>query len=425
MTVSLPEDKIRQQVESRLQSLSKSVRIDGFRPGKVPQAVVRKRYEQQVREEVLGDLIQSSFYDAVRDEKLNPAGAPEIRANKLNTGEGLEYEASFEVMPEFVPMPVETLEVKKFVSVVSEDDITGMIQRLREQRKTWREVSRQSITDDRVIISFEGTMEGESFTNGRVDDFPVIIGANQMIPGFEDRLTGVEAGASLEFDLDFPAEYPGEKMAGKTGHFVVDVARVEEPVLPDLDAEFVKSFGIDSGDVEELKSDIRSNMEREMKRALGSRTKNSVMDQLYERNSISVPKVLIQDEINDLSKSHIEAAQRNRQTLDEEALKTQLEPVATRRVSLALILGKLIDAHGVKVDNARVRTAVEDLAAGYEDSDEVVRWYYGDATRLREVENMVIEDQIVDLIVDKAKATEEHIDFQNLMAAATGRPLAG
>lgn len=425
MTVIVPEDKIRKQVDSRLQSLSSKAKIDGFRPGKVPQAVVRKRYGQQVREEVVSDLIQSSFYEAVRDENLNPAGAPQIKANKIDEGEGLEYEASFEIMPEFVPMPLETLEVKRFTSSVGDADIQGMIQRLREQRKSWKSVDRASAKEDRVVIAFEGTQGEESFTNGRVEDFPVVLGSGQMIPGFEDKLTGLQAGTKLEFDIDFPAEYPGEKLAGKTGHFAVEVIKVEEAVVPELDAEFIKSFGVESGELAGFQADIRANMEREMKRALKSRTKSSVMDQLFDRNSIQLPQVLVQDELNDLLKPYHESARKHKQPLDEEAMKPQLEPLARRRVALALILGKLIDAHGVKVDPARVRSAVEDLAASYEDADEVVRWYYADPSRLREVENMVLEDQVVDLILEKAKTKEESIDFQALMTAATGASLPG
>jgi trigger factor len=425
MTVIVPEDQIRKQVDSRLQSLSSKAKIDGFRPGKVPQAVVRKRYGQEVREEVVSDIIQSSFYEAVRDEKLNPAGAPQIKANKIQEGEGLEYEASFEIMPDFVPMPLETLEVKRFTSNVRDDDIQGMIQRLQEQRKSWRSVDRTSAKDDRVVIAFEGTQGEESFTNGRVEDFPVVLGSGQMIPGFEDKLTGLETGEKLEFDIDFPAEYPGEKLAGKTGHFSVEVIKVEEAVLPELDAEFIKSFGVENGELEGFQADIRANMEREMKRALKSRTKSSVMDQLFDRNSIQLPQVLVQDELNDLLKPYHESARKHKQPLDEESMKPQLEPLARRRVALALILGKLIDAHGVKVDPGRVRGAVEDLAASYEDADEVVRWYYADPSRLREVENMVLEDQVVDLILEKAKTKEETIDFQALMTAATGASLPG
>ena len=418
MTVTVSEEKISQQVNSKLQSLSGNVKIDGFRPGKVPQAVIKKRYGQQVREEVVSDLIQSSFYDAVRDEKLNPAGAPQIKANKIAEGEGLEYEATFEIIPEFVLMPLETLEVKQFTSKVEVADIDRMVDRLRDQKKTWETVGRQSKSEDRIVISFEGVHEGENFTNGKTEDFPVVIGSGQMIPGFEDKLIGLSAGDKTEFDIEFPKEYPSEKLAGNTAHFTIEVARVEEPKLPALDADFVKSFGVSSGDAAELRNDILSNMEREMTRALKNRTKSSVMDQLFDRNTLQLPEVLIQDELEDLLKPYRESARKHKQPLDEAGLKEQLSPLAKRRVALALILGKVIDANAVKVDPARVRQSVEEMAASYEDPEEVVRWYYADQTRLREIENMVLEDQIVDLVISKAKTTQEAIDFQALMMAA-------
>ena len=420
LTVTVPEEEIQKKVESSLQSMSSKVRIDGFRPGKVPMAVVRKRYAGQVREEVLSDLIQSSYYDAVRQENLKPAGAPHIKAVKADEGEGLEYEATFDIMPEFVPMPIETLEVKKFVAEVGDEDVNAMLDKLRDQRKTWRETTRASAVNDRVVISFEGWLGDESFTDGRVEDFPVVLGASQMIPGFEDKLQGAEAGARLEFEIDFPEDYPGPKMAGKTGRFEIDVTLVEEAVLPELDADFVKAFGVADGDVETFRKDIRENMEREMKRALRSRTKSSVMDQLFDRNTIPLPNALVQDEVNDLLKPYQESARKRKQTLDEATLRTQMEPMARRRVALALILGKLIDAHNVTAEPGRIRSAVEDLAASYEDSAEVVRWYYADPTRLREVENMVLEDVIVEKIVDLAKVEEMSIGFEELMKAATG-----
>lgn len=420
MTISIPEAKVAAQVESRLQSLAAKAKIDGFRPGKVPQSVVRKRYAQQVREEVLSDLIQSSFYEALRDEKIRPAGAPEIKAHKADEGEGLEYEANFEVMPDFVPMPLETLDVKRFACSVGDEDIDGMVTRLREQRIRWNSVNRPSASGDRVVISFEGWLGEESFTNGRSEGFQVVLGSAQMIPGFEDKLTGVEVGSTLNFELDFPEDYTGEKMAGQTGRFEVEVTAIEESIIPELDEAFLSAFGIEGGDVEAFRADIRANMEREMKRALRSRTKSSVMDQLFERNTFNLPGSLIQDELNEIIKPYQEAARNRKQALDDQALRDQMQPMARRRVSLALILGKLIDAHSVTVDKARVKVAVEDLASSYEDSAEVVRWYYAEPARLREVENMVVEDQIVDLVLEKARTVEEPISFQSLMLAATG-----
>ncbi|HYE35728.1 trigger factor [Methylocaldum sp.] len=420
MTVQVPEEKIQEKIASRLRSLANEVKIDGFRPGKVPQGLVKKRYGQQVREEVLSDLIQSSFYEAVREEKLKPAGMPQITARRVDEGNGLEYEASFEVMPEFVLMPLETLEVRRFVSEVNEQDLDAMIERLREQRKTWQEVGRAAAVGDRVTISFEGKIGEESFTDGKVENLAVVLGANQMIPGFEDKLAGATAGSTLDFELSFPADYPNQKLAGNAAQFAVEMLKVEEGVLPEVDAEFAKSYGIEDGGVEAFRNDIRANMEREMKRALQTRTKTSVMDALFTKNTIALPNALIQDELEHLLTPYREAAQKRRQNLDQAKLKEQLEPLARRRVALALILGKVIETNNLVADQKRVRSTIEDLAMSYENTEEVVRWYYAERERLREVENVVMEDQVVDLVLEKAKATEEKVAFQELMQQATG-----
>jgi len=420
MTVQVPEEEIQEKIASRLKSLANQIKIDGFRPGKVPQGLVKKRYGQQVREEVLSDLIQSSFYEAVREEKLKPAGVPQITAHRADEGSGLEYEANFEVMPEFVLMPLETLEVKRFASEVTEQDIDAMIGRLREQRKTWQEAGRAAAAGDRVTISFEGKIGEESFTDGKVEDLVVVLGANQMIPGFEDRLVGAAAGSSLEFELSFPEDYPNQKLAGNLARFAVEVSKIEESLLPEVDAEFAKAYGIEEGGVEAFRSDIRQNMEREMKRALQTKTKTSVMDALFGKNAIALPNALIQDELEHLLAPYRQAAQKRRQDLDEAKLKEQLEPLARRRVALALILGKLIETNHLAVDQKRVRSTVEELAESYESPEDVVRWYYAEPERLREVENVVMEDQVVDLVLDKAKVTEEKIAFHDLMQQVTG-----
>ncbi|BBA34546.1 trigger factor [Methylocaldum marinum] len=420
LTVQVPEEEIQEKIATRLRSLANQIKIDGFRPGKVPQTLVKKRYGQQVREEVLSDLIQSSFYEAVREEKLRPAGVPQITARKIDEGSGLEYEASFEVMPEFVLMPLETLEVKRFVSEVTEEDVDGMIERLREQRKTWQEVERAAATGDRVTISFEGKIGEESFTDGKVENLPVVLGTNQMIPGFEEKLVGSTAGSVLEFELSFPTDYPNEKLAGNMARFAVEPLKVEESLLPEVNEEFAKSYGIEEGGVEAFRTDIRANMEREMKRALQTKSKTSVMDTLFAKNTIALPNALIQDELNHLLKPYREMAEKRRQDFDEAKMKEKFEPMARRRVALALILGKIIETNNLVVDQKRVRSTVEELATSYESPEDVVRWYYAEPERLREVENVVMEDQVVDLVLDKAKVTEEKIAFQELMQPDTG-----
>ncbi|WP_240342299.1 trigger factor [Methylococcus sp. EFPC2] len=419
MTVQVPEEKIREQVAKRLKSLAGKVKIDGFRPGKVPRSLIEKRYGPGVRDEVLSDLIQSSFNEAVRNEKLIPAGGPTISSASAEEGEGLSYVADFEVMPEFVPMPLEALEVKRYASEVADQDVEAMIQRLRDQRATWQVAERPAVKADRVTISFEGLLGEENFTNGKVENLPVELGSNMLIPGFEDKLIGVSAGANLNFEIEFPSDYSAEKLAGKTARFEVEVGKVEEKVLPELDGEFVRSFGIEDGDVDAFRSDIRENMTREMNRSLKARTKSSVMEVLYERNtSIALPKVLIDQEIEHLSQPQRESAQKQKQALDETSLRAYYEPIARRRVALGLLLNKLIESEKLTVDQARVREAVEDIAASYESPEQVVQWYYNTPEQLRNVQSLVLEDQLVDVVLAKAKVEETQIAFSDLMQAA-------
>jgi trigger factor len=416
MTVHVPEEKIQEQVASRLKSLAGKVKIHGFRPGKVPHSLIEKRFGSSVREEVLADMIQSSFYDAVRAEKLNPVGGPVITSQESAHGQGLSYVADFEVMPEFVLIPPETMEVKRYVSEVTEQDVDGMILRLREQKKIWREVDRPAAVQDRVTISFEGKLGDEPFTDGKTENFPVVLGSNQLIPGFEDKLVGAAPHSHLTFDLEFPQDYGNEKLAGKSGTFDVDIAKVEESVLPELDAEFAKSYGIESGDMDSFRADIRANMEREMNRALQARTKTSVMDELFERNSsLSVPRALVNQELTHLIMPYQEAGQKRKQSFDEAQLKERFEPIAKRRVTLGLLLNKIIQTNKLSVDPKRVRAAVEELAVSYENPEQVVSWYYSNRAQLEQVESMVLEDQVVDAVLEKAKVIDEKISFKDLM----------
>lgn len=418
MTVKVPEATIREQIESRLQSLSRDVKLDGFRPGKAPASLIRKRYGPRVRDEVLSETVQSSFYQAVNEEKLKPAGVPTITATEINEGEGLSYIADFEVLPEFLPVPLSTLACVRYTSEVSDADLDAMIDRLREQRRGWRSVERAAALNDQVTIHFEGRIGDESFTNGRVENFPVVLGAGQLIPGFEDKLLGAEKGAELSFDLEFPAEYGDEKLVGKTAHLSVEVVGVEESVLPEVDAEFAGAFGIEEGGVEAFRQDVRGNMGREMRRALKGRTKSAVMDALLANNPFTLPETLVADEMNDLLQPYHKAAEKGNPGVELEALKERYTPLAKRRVALGLILNRLVELNKISVDRKRVRSMVEELAQSYENPEQVVNWYYSDKNNLREVENVVLEDQVIDLVLSSATVTEQAVPFQELMQPA-------
>lgn len=421
MTVRVPGDRIREQIADRLKSLARDVRVDGFRPGKAPRKLVEQRYGGRVREEVVGDAISESLREAFQQENLRPAGMPRITPTSLGEESDLEYVADFEVYPEVKLQPVEQLQIRQPVSEITEGDLQAMVDRLREQRRTWRVVERPAGQGDQVNIRFEGTMDGESFTGGMVENFSVTLGAGQLIAGFEDQLTGSAAGASLNFGLPFPEDYFNEELRGKTGDFSVEVVDVRESVLPDVDADFARSFGVEDGDVATFLSDVRENMEREMQRAMQTQLKSATLDALHAANPLTLPDSVVDEEVEHLLKPHREDAKRNNRPLgDENVLRTYLRDTASRRVALGMLLGEIIREGHLDVDKTRVREVVESIAQSYEKPEEVVRWYYSQAERLREVEHRVLEDQAVEWVLRKAQVTDDPIPFTRLMQPAHG-----
>jgi len=310
MTVSVPEAIVQEKMAARLKSLAREVKVDGFRPGKVPQHVVKKMFGAKVRSEIAGDLIQSTYYEALQNQDLKPAGHPYIDA--LEESEGFKYTAVFEVYPEISLENIGQLEVVRPMASVEDTDVDSMIEKLRLQKRQWTAVDRAAQENDRITINFSGTSEGESFTNGLVENYTVEIGSKQMIPGFEDNLVGLESGANKVFELTFPEQYGNEKLAGKVAEFDITIVNIEEPVMPEIDAEFIKGYGIEEGTVESFRSDVKNNMERELAQALRGKLKNAVMDVLYEKVQIAVPNSLIDEEIENLMKPYVETAKRQK-----------------------------------------------------------------------------------------------------------------
>ncbi|MEQ1543676.1 trigger factor [Methyloglobulus sp.] len=416
MTVIVPEAVVQEKMAERLKALSRQVKIDGFRPGKVPQHVVNKMYGEKVRGEVAGDLIQSTYYDALRDQKLNPAGQPKI--HDLDETEGFKYIAEFEVYPEISLEGIEGLAITRTSASVEEGDVDAMIEKLQTQKKTWNEVERASRDKDRITIAFSGVCEGENFTEGRVQDFQVEIGAKQMIPGFEDNLIGLKKDEGKTFLVTFPEEYNNAKLAGKAADFDVETFKVEEPVLPAVDEEFIKAYGTKDGLLATFRNDIKTNMQRELTQALHGKLKNSVLEALYEKIQPPVPSVLIDEEIQTLMKPYLESAKRNKlKQADLQLPKEMFKDQAQRRVALGLILGEIIHIKEIKVDDEKVRTTIEDMAKSYEQPEAYVSWYYSDKSRLQGVQQMVLEDQTVEWLVSQAKISDETVGFSDIMDA--------
>ena len=414
MTVSVPEAVVQEKMAERLKSLARDVKIDGFRPGKVPQQVVKKMFGDRVRGEIASDLINETYFDAIEGQDLKPVGHPHIQP--LDEVDGFKYTAVFEVYPEISLEGVTQLEVLRPVATVSESDVDQMIDKLRAQQQTWHIVDRPALKHDNITISFSGTSEGENFTEGRVEDFQVVCGSKKMIPGFEENLLGLEVGAHKTFTLNFPEEYGNEKLAGKTAEFDVDVIKVEEPLLAEIDEVFVKAYGIEDGSVESFRVDVKNNMERELELALRGKLKGSVMDALYEKIPLSIPNSLVDIEIENLMKPYIETAKRQKKSLDDLSLpRDMFEGRAKRRVALGLILGEIIQKNAIKLDDDKVRSTIEDMAKSYERPQDVVNWYYTDESRLNEVQQMVLEDQAIEWLVAQAKVSDEQVNFSDVM----------
>ncbi len=414
MTVSVPETVVQEKMAERLKSLAHSVKIDGFRPGKVPQHVVKKMYGDRIRGEIASELIKATYYDALQDQDLKPAGHPYIEP--VDETEGFKYTAVFEVYPEITLEGIDQLEVVRPVAAVSDSDVENMIEKLRAQQQSWHIVDRPAQEHDRVTISFSGTSEGENFTDGRVEDFQVVCGSKKMIPGFEDNLVGLETGSNKTFTLTFPEDYDNKVLAGKVAQFAVDVIKVEEPLLPEIDEDFVKAYGIEDGSVESFREDVRNNMDRELEQALRSKLKSSVMDALYEKIQLTVPNTLVDMEVDSLMKPYIETAKRQKMKLEDLKLPRDVfEEQAKRRVALGLILGEIIQKNAIKLDSNKVRSTIEDLARSYERPDDVINWYYSDESRLTDVQQMVLEDQVIEWLVARAKVSDETVNFNDVM----------
>ena len=414
MTVSVPEAVVQEKMAERLKSLAREVKVDGFRPGKVPSHVVKKLYGDKIRNEIATDLINATFYDALKDQDLNPVGHPHFQP--LDESEGFKYTVVFEVYPDISLDGAAGLEVVRPVAAVSEYDVDDMIEKLRVQKQTWHIINRPTQEHDRVTISFSGTSEDVNFTDGRVENFEVICGEKKMIPGFEDHLIGLETGTNKIFSVTFPDDYGNAALAGKAAEFNVDVIKVEEPVLPEIDAEFIKAYGIEGDSVESFRDDVKNNMERELEQALRAKLKNAVMDALYEKIPLTAPNALVDLEVENLLKPYIETAKRQNMKLEDLKLPRDVfEEQAKRRVALGLILSEIVHENKMTVDNDKVLSTIEDMAKSYERPEDVVSWYYSDEKRLGDVQQMVLEDQTIEWLVAQAKVTDETVKFSDVM----------
>ncbi len=414
MRVELPIDTIDQQVNSRLQSVGRSAKIKGFRPGKVPAKVVRQRYGKQVREEVISECIQKSYSAAVVQEKLNPAGNPKIEA-AAEEGDKFAFVATFEVMPEVSLKDLDKIKVEKPDVQIGDADLEDMLLNLRKQKATWEPVDRKSREGDRVIVDFSGAIDGEVFPGGQGTEVPVVLGDGQMLPDFEKGLKGIKAGDEKTFKVKFPKDYHAENLAGRKAEFSIKTHRVEEQVLPELDDEFARMFNVTEGGMEQFLADVRDNMEREARQKVTMDVRNQVMEGLLKANPLDVPETLKAQEAHALQH---EAMQRfGIEDHDKAPPIENFAEAADRRVRLGLLLRQVIADNDLKADQAKLRAHVEEMCASYENASEMVDIYMGNRELLQQVEPIVVEQMAVDWLLDNGKVKSKKVQFKDYMNA--------
>jgi trigger factor len=419
MTLTLPVDVIKSEVDSRLKRLARTVRMDGFRPGKVPMNVVAQRYGYSVHYEVMNDKVGEAFAQAANEAKLRVAGQPKITEKEESPEGQLAFDAVFEVYPEVKIGDLSGAEVEKLSTEVTDAAIDKTLDILRKQRRTFAQRAQDAAVQDtdRVTVDFEGKIDGEPFQGGKAEDFQFIVGDGQMLKEFEDAVRGMKAGESKTFPLAFPGDYHGKDVAGKTADFMVTVKKVEAAHLPEVNDALAKSLGIEDASVEGLRNDIRKNLEREVRFRLQSRNKQAVMDALVAKAELDLPRSIVQAELDRMIESaRADLKQRGIKDADKAPIPEDLfRPQAERRVRLGLVVAELVRADALQAKPEQIKTHVEELAASYEKPAEVVRWYYGDNRRLADVEALVVENNVTEFVLSKAKVVDKPIAFDELM----------
>ena len=419
ITLTMPVATIQNEVDARLKKLARQVKIDGFRPGKVPLNIMAQRYGYSVHYEVMNDKVGEAFSSAANEAKLRVAGQPRITEKEGAADGQVSFDAIFEVFPEVKMGDLSTAEVEKVSAEVTDAAIDRTIDILRKQRQTFAQRSAESVVaaGDRVTVDFIGKLDGEPFNGGKADDFPFIVGEGQMLKEFDDAVRGMKSGDSKTFPLPFPADYQSVDVAGKTADFLVTVKKLEATHLPEVNEAFAKSLGISDSSVEGLRGDIKKNLEREVKFRLMSKNKNAVMDALVSKAELDLPNSSVQSEVARMIEgARADLKQRGIKDADKAPIPDDVfRPQAERRVRLGLVVAELVRNNKLQATEAQIKSHVEELSASYEKPADVMRWYYSDNQRMAEVEAIIIENNVTDFVLSQAKVTEKAVTFDELM----------
>ena len=413
VTITVPADKIEAAYKEQLKGYAKNARVDGFRKGKVPHSIIEQRFGLAARQDVLSDEMQRAFFEGVMAEKIALAGRPTFTPNNYQPGQDFSFSATFEVFPEVELKGLENIEVEKPVVEITEADLDKMVDVLRKQQATWAESQEPAKAEHLVVFDYVGSLDGEEFEGGKATDFVLAMGQGRMIPGFEEGIVGHKAGEQFDIDVTFPVDYHSENLKGKAAKFAITLKKVENIVLPELTEEFVKKFG-NAKSVEDLRAEIKKNMQRELKNAVTARVKNQVINGLIAQNDIEVPAAAIAEEVDVLRQ---QAVQRfgGKPEMAAQLPAELFEADAKRRVQVGLLLSNVISQNELKVDEARVEAMIADIASAYEQPAEVVEYYAKNRQLTENIRNVVLEEQAVDAVLAKAKVTDKALSFDELM----------
>lgn len=415
LTIAIPGDRVDTAVNARLQEAAQTIRLNGFRQGKVPLKVVKNKFGKGVRQEVVGELMNQTYFEAIAQESLKPAGQPRIEPTSMDEGKDVEFVAVFEVYPDIELPDFAAIKAERLVAEVSDDDIDEMIETLRKQRQTWVPVERAAADGDMVNIDYVGKKEGEEFQGGKAAGQNLVLGSERMIPGFEDGVIGKSAGDDFALQLKFPDEYHSEELAGAEVEFELKLNTVSEQSLPEVNEDFFESFGVEEGGMEAFREEVSNNMQREMKTASRNKLKTKLMDALISDLEVAIPAALMSNEIHQLKHQTVQQMGGG-QGFDPHSMPDDIfREQAKRRVTLGLILGEVISQQGIQADADKVRDAVEDIAATYESPEEVVKWYYSNEEQLQGIESSVIEDQVFDHIIEQAQVSDKEVSYQDVI----------
>lgn len=415
--VVVPADKIAQDVSARISKAARTIRMDGFRPGKVPLSLVQKRFGESIRQEALGEIIRDSFYEAVTQQNLNPAGYPSIEEVSDKAGEDLAFTALVEIYPEIALAGFADIKVERPLVEINDTDVAEMIENLRKQRATFADSDAAAVDGDKVNIDFAGSIDGEAFDGGSAQGSELVLGSGRMIPGFEAGIEGMKAGDVKDINVTFPSDYQAEHLRDKAAVFKITCNSVQKQQLPEIDEAFLSAFGVKEGGIEKFREDVRKNMTRELKQAVKNKIKTQVMDGLLAVNSVTVPKALVANEINRQRQAMFQqfggGAQLDPKMLPDELFAEQ----AQRSVSLGLLIGQIIKDQALEVDATRVKALVEEVAEAYEAPEDVVSYYYGNREQMAQVEALVLEDQVVDTVLAAAQVIDQIAQYTDVVRA--------